>query len=45
MDTLTTDQNQRLDEAIDWIDTFADELFDNEDAQLIDSLLRAEDIR
>jgi hypothetical protein len=38
MNALTTDQNFRLSNAIDWIDTFADELFDYEDAESSDSI-------
>lgn len=38
MNALTTDQNFRLSNAIDWIDTFAEELLDYEDTESSDSI-------
>ena len=35
MDTLTTEQNFQLTEAIDWIDTSVEEVFDSDDSSLI----------
>ncbi len=42
MDALTSDQNFRLNYAIDWIDTFAEELFDNEDSSSSDAIGNAD---
>ena len=36
MDILTTEQNFQLTEAIDWIDTLAEEVLDSDDSSLID---------
>lgn len=38
MDTSANDPNHRLNNAIDWTDTFAEELFNNPDSQLIDAI-------
>jgi hypothetical protein len=42
MDALTTDQNFRLNNAVDWIDTFAEEFLDDEDSSSVDALLTAD---
>ncbi len=41
MNALTTEQNFQL-QAIDWIDTFAEEIFSSEDSRLIETVLDGE---
>ncbi len=42
MNAFTAEQNFRL-QAIDWIDTFAEEIFSSEDSRLIEAVLDGED--
>ena len=43
METFTAEQNFRLTQAMEWIDTFAAEVLDSDDSSLIDFELTAED--
>ena len=43
MEKFTAEQNFRMTQAMDWIDTFAAEILDSDDSSLIDFELTAED--